>query len=128
MTVLIKHATLAADRPLAGIGESMWDQDHSVPEATQAEAEAGAANDKVMTPLRTAQAIAALGAGGAPGADGASAYEVAVANGFVGTEAAWLASLVGADGDSVTITTFTDEALFNAATAGPLELLVLTSA
>lgn len=31
------------------------------------------------------------------GADGASAYEVAVANGFVGTEAAWLLSLVGAD-------------------------------
>lgn len=31
----------------------------------------------------------------AAGADGASAYEVAVANGFVGTEAAWLASLEG---------------------------------
>lgn len=35
---------------------------------------------------------------GVPGADGASAYEVAVANGFVGTELQWLASLVGADG------------------------------
>lgn len=32
------------------------------------------------------------------GAEGASAYEVAVANGFVGTEAAWLASLIGAPG------------------------------
>jgi len=32
------------------------------------------------------------------GVNGASAYEVAVANGFVGDEAAWLASLVGADG------------------------------
>lgn len=32
------------------------------------------------------------------GDTGNSAYEVAVANGFVGTEAAWLASLVGADG------------------------------
>ena len=32
------------------------------------------------------------------GADGASAYEIAVANGFVGNEAAWLASLVGATG------------------------------
>lgn len=32
------------------------------------------------------------------GADGLSAYEVALANGFVGTEVAWLASLVGADG------------------------------
>lgn len=32
------------------------------------------------------------------GADGASAYEVAVANGFVGTEPEWLASLVGEPG------------------------------
>lgn len=32
------------------------------------------------------------------GAEGASAYEVAVANGFVGTEAAWLESLIGAPG------------------------------
>ena len=36
---------------------------------------------------------------GDPGVDGASAYAVAVANGFVGTEAAWLVSLVGAKGD-----------------------------
>lgn len=35
---------------------------------------------------------------GSAGPAGASAYEVAVANGFVGDEAAWLASLVGADG------------------------------
>lgn len=32
------------------------------------------------------------------GAAGDSAYEIAVANGFVGTEAAWLASLEGATG------------------------------
>lgn len=32
------------------------------------------------------------------GADGDSAYEVALAQGFVGTESAWLASLVGAQG------------------------------
>jgi len=32
------------------------------------------------------------------GTEGDSAYEVAVANGFVGTEAAWLASLVGPTG------------------------------
>jgi hypothetical protein len=32
------------------------------------------------------------------GADGLSAYEVAVANGYTGTEPEWLASLVGADG------------------------------
>ena len=35
---------------------------------------------------------------GDDGAPGASAYEVAVADGFVGDEAAWLASLRGADG------------------------------
>lgn len=32
------------------------------------------------------------------GIDGDSAYEIAVANGYVGTEAQWLASLVGATG------------------------------
>jgi hypothetical protein len=44
--------------------------------------------------------LAALeaGGGGGAGADGASAYEVAVANGFVGTEPQWLASLVGPAG------------------------------
>lgn len=36
---------------------------------------------------------------GPPGADGASAYEVAVENGFVGTVEQWLASLVGPKGD-----------------------------
>lgn len=38
------------------------------------------------------------GAPGADGQDGASAYEVAVADGFSGTEADWLASLVGPAG------------------------------
>lgn len=49
--------------------------------------------------LDTEEQILAVG----EGADGASAYEVAVANGFVGTEAEWLESLVGpagADGDT----------------------------
>src|SRR5690606_17350399 len=40
------------------------------------------------------------GTAGAAGEDGASAYEVAVANGFVGDEAAWLASLVGPQGEA----------------------------
>ena len=35
---------------------------------------------------------------GDAGADGKSAYEVAVANGYSGTQAQWLASLKGADG------------------------------
>lgn len=38
------------------------------------------------------------GGGGEPGPPGDSAYQVAVDNGFVGTEAEWLESLVGADG------------------------------
>lgn len=38
------------------------------------------------------------GATGPAGADGDSAYEIAVANGFVGTESQWLASLVGPQG------------------------------
>jgi hypothetical protein len=37
-------------------------------------------------------------AGGGTGGNGASAYEVAVANGFAGTEAQWLASLKGEPG------------------------------
>lgn len=36
---------------------------------------------------------------GTPGTDGESAYEIAVDNGFVGTEAQWLASLKGPKGD-----------------------------
>lgn len=42
------------------------------------------------------------GKDGSDGADGLSAYQVAVANGFVGTEAQWLASLKGAKGDTGT--------------------------
>lgn len=38
------------------------------------------------------------GGGGEEGPPGASAYEVAVDNGFVGTEVEWLASLVGPEG------------------------------
>lgn len=40
--------------------------------ASQAQAEAGTANDKYMTPLRTAEAIAALGGGGGGSLDGLS--------------------------------------------------------
>lgn len=35
---------------------------------------------------------------GPPGTDGKSAYDIAVINGFVGTESVWLASLKGVDG------------------------------
>lgn len=43
-------------------------------------------------------AVGPAGADGEPGANGLSAYEEAVALGFVGTEAEWLASLVGPQG------------------------------
>lgn len=39
------------------------------------------------------------GGGGTQGPPGASAYDVAVANGFVGSEQEWLDSLKGAKGD-----------------------------
>ena len=42
-------------------------------------------------------AVVNIGGGGI-GGDGKSAYEIAVENGFVGTEAEWLASLKGKDG------------------------------
>ena len=45
------------------------DDGGAAPFASQAEAEAGTENAKAMTPLRTAQAIAALGGGGGGGAD-----------------------------------------------------------
>ena len=44
-----------------------------------------------------------IGGGGGSGTAGKSAYEIAVDNGFVGTETEWLESLKGADGaDGVT--------------------------
>jgi hypothetical protein len=43
--------------------------------------------------------IGATGASGANGENGASAYGVAVANGFIGSESEWLLSLKGAKGD-----------------------------
>ena len=43
-------------------------------------------------------AVGPQGPGGADGADGVSAYQIALNNGFTGTETDWLNSLVGADG------------------------------
>lgn len=43
------------------------------------------------------------GPAGPPGSPGKSAYQVAVDNGFVGTEAQWLASLVGPEGPASTV-------------------------
>ena len=52
------------------------------------------------TPKRLQEAIdnGELGGGGGSGTAGKSAYEIAVDNGFVGTETEWLESLKGAEG------------------------------
>lgn len=49
-------------------------------------------------PAGPAGADGAPGAAGPAGAAGLSAYQIAVANGFAGTQVQWLASLKGADG------------------------------
>lgn len=55
------------------------------------------------TPKRLQEAIDNGELGGGSGTAGKSAYEIAVDNGFVGTETEWLESLKGADGaDGVT--------------------------
>lgn len=51
---------------------------------------------------------------GGSGGNGASAYDVAVTNGFSGTEQEWLASLVGADGADGTSFTFAGQWDFSA--------------
>ncbi len=75
----------------------------------------GAAGDTVDVLLHLSETVTVIGLGnegpggppgtdgeqGEPGADGLSAYEVAVANGFAGTEAEWLESLVGDTADAV---------------------------
>ena len=48
--------------------------------------------------------IAVLEQQGGGGSAGKSAYEIAVDNGFTGTEAQWLASLVGPQGDDYILT------------------------
>ncbi len=136
--VQIRHSTLSANRPSEGLGASEWDAAHDVPVATQVEAGAGTANDKVMTPLRTAQAIAVLASGivgpqgpqGPAGPAGATGPDGPTGNtgpaGPTGPQGATGAT--GPAGQSVTITTTTSQAVFDAATPGPLEIVVLTSA
>ena len=67
MAVEIKHATLTSELGGSKVGATEWDEAHTVPVASQAEAEAGTNDSKLMTPERTAQAIAALAPGGGGG-------------------------------------------------------------
>ena len=75
---------------------------HFTPSASPAVEFNFASNGRLTLPtggdIVNSTGTSVLGGSGTPGADGASAYEIAVANGFVGNEAAWLASLVGAPG------------------------------
>lgn len=57
---------------------------------------------KQSASTETPETVNIMGAAGADGENGLSAYEVAVNNGFVGTETEWLASLVGANGQDGT--------------------------
>lgn len=65
----------------------------------------------VIIPVTFTQAIVNIGGGMGSGEDGKSAYEIAVDNGFVGTETEWLISLKGADGKDFTYEDFTPEQL-----------------
>ena len=71
------------------------------------------------------QLIAEKGDSGATGADGKSAYQIAVDNGFVGTESEWLASLKG-DGitaGGVTFEMLSDDAIAQLITAIKTEIV-----
>lgn len=56
-----------------------------------------------MSRIRFVGDRARKGKDGPSGPAGESAYQIAVANGFVGTEAQWLASLVGPEGPASTV-------------------------
>lgn len=87
-------------------------------------------NDAATTALVQSIVDAAV-LNGVQGPQGDSAYQVAVNNGFVGTQSAWLASLVGppgtngtngADGQSVTVTLVPSASWPPAADSNPLHL------
>lgn len=87
--VLPDGGTIGQVLKKAGAGAEWGDVPNGLPE--------GGTTGQVLT--RTEDGAAwSDPAGGGAGADGKSAYQIAVENGFVGTEAEWLESLKGADG------------------------------
>lgn len=72
----------------------------------------------------------AKGDKGDPGATGESAYQIALDNGFVGTEAEWLASLKGAPGSDAAVDaeTAVPTSLYPSATLGSAVDAALSSA
>lgn len=59
------------------------------------------------------------GSDGSDGLDGSTAYEIALANGFVGTQAEWLASLIGPQGTAGTDASVTNANVNTAIEADP---------
>jgi len=70
---------------------------------TVEEGEAASADITGTAPLQILSLTLPKGSDGDDGSDGDSAYEVAVANGFVGTEEEWLESLKGDPGQDSTV-------------------------
>ena len=104
------HTTAQADHRTAGDDHLIAVADHGIAsdDHTRAESDHGTASgDHTAVTTATARANTAAAAAehmvdihqGPPGDDGKSAYEIAVEEGFVGTEEQWIASLKGRDGN-----------------------------
>ena len=72
------------------------------------------------TPDLYVQLLKKIDASGGQGKDGKSAYEIAVAHGFTGTEEAWLESLKGKDGESHDSHTHNNKEVLDSLTAALL--------
>jgi hypothetical protein len=100
---VLQTRTLTGAGLVGTIGDLSANRTIDVPIASQAEAEAGTNNTKGMTPLRVAQAIAALAGGG--GGSGVTAAELAGAlYGNVDVASAGTCDILGAASICVTIT------------------------
>ena len=83
------HGTAADDHVIAVADHGTAGDDHLASNAATTRANNAAAAAEHMVDIHQ----------GPPGDDGKSAYEIAVEEGFVGTEEQWLASLQGRDGN-----------------------------
>jgi hypothetical protein len=90
-------AQLAAENPVLLLGEPSRETDTGVEKIGDG---VTAYIDLPVKPGSVDGADGADGVDGNDGVDGLSAYQIAVANGFVGNEAAWLVSLQGDDGNN----------------------------
>lgn len=83
---------------LRGDTAARWTSINPILSAREPAVETDTGKLKIGDGVRRWSELGYLSGEGAPGEPGKSAYQVAVDNGFIGTEAQWLASLVGADG------------------------------